>query len=715
VSDQRVVTRQDVDGVAVLTYSVPGERMNVLNDTAFEDLDRHMDEIAADASVAGAVLVSGKPDNFCAGADIRRLPQLQAMDDATPALEQSHGVIRKMMDLPKPFVAAVNGVALGGGLELAMTADYRVATTHDKTQFGLPEVKLGLLPGAGGTQNLIRLLPVPVALEHLLTGKTIYPSKAKQLGLVDEVVPPNQALRIAIERVKEIAAGERTAHVSPHPLPEGEELTNLVAGARWMANQQTKGLWPAPGRIIDAVEAGLRDGLDAGMAKEREGFAALLKSPEAAAGIHLFLSSEGAKKYDTGAEAQRVEKLFVLGGGMMGAGLGSVAIDVGLDARVRDLDDQALVGVRQYADRVLRKKYEKRPGFEYVYRDKVHRLSTTTDLSGLGLADVVIEAVFEDVELKHRVIKETEAAMREDAVFASNTSAIPITRLAETSVRPDKFVGMHFFSPVEKMPLVEIITHAGTSDETLQTTLALGVKMGKVPIIVADSPGFYTSRVFGRWLAEGTRLLMEGARIEEIDGAAQALGFPVGPLTAHDEVSLELVKKAGSDPTTSSVTAERVDAAPSRHAVLALVEAGHLGRKAKKGFYTYDDNGKKGAPDERVYGIVGSPSTSGAGPAGGKSEVGEQEIANRLLYAFVTEALLCWDEGLLRRSSDGDIGAVMGIGFPPNLGGPFFHVDRIGAGEALSVIERLDAGTGNFTPSTTLRELAERDGKFGDL
>lgn len=703
---ERVVTRQDVDGVAVLTYSVPGERMNVLNDTAFEDLDRLMDEIAADDSVVGAVLVSGKRDNFCAGADIRRLPLLQAMENPAEELGQAHVIIRKMMDLSKPLVAAVNGVALGGGLELAMACHYRVATTSDKTQFGLPEVKLGLLPGAGGTQNLIRLLPVPVALEHLLTGKTMYPSKAKELGLVDEVVPPNQALRIAVARVQEIAAGTRSRHVSPHPLPEGTELDNLIAGARWMANEQTKGLWPAPGRIIDAIETSLREGLDAGFAKEREGFGALLKSAEAAAGIHLFLSSEAAKKYDTGTAARAVRKVFVLGGGLMGAGLGTVAIDNGLDARVRDLSEQALVGVRQYADRVLRKRYEKRPGFAYTFRDKFHRLSTTTDLSGVATADVVIEAVFEDVGLKHRVIRETEERMRPDAIFASNTSAIPITRLAEASVRPERFIGMHFFSPVEKMPLVEIITHPGTSDETLQTTLALGTAMGKIPIVVADSPGFYTSRVFGRWLAEGTRLLMEGARIEEIDAAAKALGFPVGPMTAHDEVALDLVKKAGSDPVTSSVTAGRVDSAPSRHAVVALVDAGHLGRKANKGFYTYDDNGKKGGPDERVYDIVG---------ASGKSEVAEQEIRDRLLYAFVTEALLCWDEGLLRRSSDGDIGAVMGIGFPPNLGGPFFHVDRIGAAAALEAIERLDAGTGNFTPSSTLRDLAAAGGRFSSL
>jgi 3-hydroxyacyl-CoA dehydrogenase / enoyl-CoA hydratase / 3-hydroxybutyryl-CoA epimerase len=703
-----VVTRADQDGVAVLTYAIPGERMNTLTDRAFADLDEHLRDIARDDAVVGAVLISGKPDNFCAGADIRRLPELQAMDDAEPALAEMHAVIRAMMELPKPLVAAVHGVALGGGLELAMACHYRLATDHDKTSFGVPEVKLGLLPGAGGTQNLARLLPVPVALEHLLTGKTIYPAKARSLGLVDELVPVNQLRRLALARVREIAAGERSAHISPHPLPMGRELDELIAGARWMAGEQTKGLWPAPDRIIDAVEAGLRDGLDAGFAAERRAFATLLRTPEAAAGIHLFLASEGAKKSWPAERPHRLEHVFVLGGGMMGAGLGAVAVDNGLSARVRDLNEDTLVAARRYTDRVLRARHGKRRGlFEYVYRERYHRLSTTTGLDGVGVADVVIEAVFEDADLKHRVIRETEPLMREDAIFASNTSAIPITRLAEASSRPDRFIGMHFFSPVEKMPLVEIITHPGTSEDTVRRTVALGLRLGKVPIVVADSPGFYTSRVFARWLAEGTRLLAEGARIEQVDGAARALGFPVGPLTAYDEVSLELAKKAGSDPVTAAVTEGRVDATPTREAITRLVDAGRLGRKAGKGFYDYDGDNKRTGPADEVYEIIG---------ADGSGDVDPDAIKARLVWSFATEALLCWDEGLLRTAADGDVGAVFGIGFPPNLGGPFFHVDRLGAAVALAEVERLDdADPGAFTPAETLRKLAASGGRYADL
>lgn len=700
---RQVLTRHDAEGVAVLVYDVPDERMNTLTEQALRDLAAHMAAIAADDTVIGAVLVSGKPDNFCAGADLRRLPRLQALDHQArlAALERSHQVLRAMTDLSKPLVCGIVGVALGGGLEIAMACDHRIAGDHPNTQLGLPEVRLGLLPGLGGTQHLPRLIGAPAALEHLLTGKPIYPRKALALGLVDEVVPHNQVRRRAVARVHQMAAhppARRTAD-----LPAGADLDNLIAGARYLAKERTGGLSPAPDAILDAVEAGLRDGLDAGLAAEREAFARLLGTPEAAAGVHLFLSSEAAKKRPA-PQARPTRRVFVLGAGMMGGALGIVAADRGIDARVRDIDEGALTAARRHAEQVLQRRYGKRrTQYPYLRRERIHRLALTTDLDGVGTAEVVIEAVPESVDLKHRVIAEASDRMGPGAILASNTSALPIGLLAEASPHPAAFIGMHFFSPVDRMPLVEIIPHSGTSQATTDTVVRLALDLGKVPIVVADSPGFYTSRVFGRWLAEATRLLADGARIEEIDQAATRLGFPVGPLVAYDEVSLALAHKATQEPTTASVTADRVDATPTRQVIGALVDAGRLGRKAGRGFYDYADDGSRGDPAADVYTIAGLPGDGGVPP---------DLIADRLLWAFVSEALLCFDEGLLRSPADGDVGAVLGIGFPPTLGGPFFHADRVGAAAVVAALERL--GQPTFAVADTLRELADSGGRYAD-
>lgn len=698
------VTRHDDGDVAILTLDVPGTRVNTVTDRTFVELGDQLAGVVADTGVIGAVLASAKPHGFCAGADIRRLPELAASPDPRPVVQAAHRVVSAMTASAKPLVAALHGAALGAGLELALACHSRIATDHEGTRFGLPEVKLGLLPAAGGTQHLPRLLPLPSALEYLLTGKTMYPRRARALGLLDGVVPANQLARTAVARVRALAAGVVVS--APREPPAESEIDEVLGAARALAAEQARGLYPAPERIIDVVEVGLRQGLEAGLAAERDAFTALLRTPEAAAAIHLYLAGEEARGRAPRADGD-VRKLFVLGGGSMGAGIAAVAVDRGLHARVRDPDEAAHARVRRHVEGDLRRRYGKRgDAFAKLYRERVHLLSVTADLSGLATADLVVESVFEGVCLKADVLREAEVRMRPDAVLASNTSAIPITRLADACARPERFCGMHFFSPVERRPLVEIVPHDGTSAATLQRALAAVRQLGKVPVVVADSPGFYTSRVFGRWLGEAVRLLLAGARIEHIDAAASALGFPLGPMAAYDEVSLELAHDVAANPDLAAVTGRHLDTGVVSDVIGALVEAGHVGRRGGLGFYHYDAAGRRGEPAARVYDVVG------AAPAG---EVDPGELADRLLYAFLTEALACFDEHLLRSPGDGDVAAVLGIGFPPNLGGPFHYVDRAGAAQVLERATALDRAHGGFAPGRTLADLAGRGQRFADL
>lgn len=729
MSESPHLHRTDEGGVAVLSLDVPGEPANTLTERTFAELRAHAEAVGADPTVVGAVLTSGKPGTFSSGADVDRLPELRSAPDPMAALEAAHEAISAVVTSPKPFVAALRGATLGGGLELALACHERLAAAPGETRFALPEVRLGLLPGAGGTQYLPAVLPLPLALEHLLTGKTMYLARARAAGLVDDAVPPNQLRRLARERVRELAAAGPARWRPRVEPPAGAELEEVLDGARALARRTTRGLYPAPEVILDVVATGLREGIEAGLHAEREAFLSLLGTPEAEAAIHLFVAAQAARRRAEGttrgvAAARRqaarpasgpspgaVRKVFVLGGGMMGSGIATLAVDHGLDARVRDVDGDALAGVHRYADRALRRAYGKRAAaFEYLYRERFHRLSTTTGLDGIGTADIVVEAVFEDAALKAEVLAEAEARMRPGAVLATNTSAIPISRLAKACRHAERLVGVHFFLPAERMPLVEIIPHAGTDDQALATALGLARQLDRTPVVVADCPGFYTSRVFGRWLAEGARLLLDGVPVEEVDNAAEALGFAVGPLTAYDEVSLDLALKVAGDPEFSSLSARTLDGEQVRAALAALVQAGHRGRKAGLGFYRYPE-GERAGPAAGVWRIA----LAAAGARGRGGQPGEEERRNRLLYAFVREAFACFDDAVIASAADGDAAAVLGIGFPPNLGGPFLHVDQVGASEVVGILEALDERVGGFGVPATLRRLALSGGRGADL
>lgn len=684
-------------GIATAVIDLKSERYNIIKEQALEELQAAVSEFEQNPSIRALVLASGKQDNFLSGADISMFSRFQTAEDGYRGAKFAQTLFSRLLNSSKPTVCAISGVCVGGGLELALNCHYRIASDHPKTSLALPEVKIGLLPGATGTQRLIRLIPLDMALEKLLTGKTTYAARAKAVGLIDEIVPKEMLREIAEERALKLAEGQLKICRPSWPLPHGEALEAVLDTAGKMVSKQTRGLYPAPKLILEAVREGLVNGLEAGLEAEARGFGRLSVSREARSLIHIFFaSSESKKDTSVGDEpALELSKIGILGAGLMGAGIAAVAVDAGYLVRMKDIDYSALGRGMGYAAQVLQEKYAKRRGGQFEIDRRFSLLSGTVDYSGFKKVDFLIEAVFEDVKLKHSVIKEVESLLPEDAIFASNTSAIPITVLAQASKRPDRFIGMHYFSPVHKMPLVEIITTQDTSASTIATTVELARKIGKTPIVVRDGVGFYTSRVFARYVMEGYYALEEGYRIEDIDAAAMRIGFPVGPITVTDEVGIDVAEKAGK--VMEQVFGSRMK---SSTLITAVVSDGRLGRKNSRGFYLYTD-GKKASVDQSVYALT---------PHGYDRKPADLDrLSERLLYAFVNEAAYCLQEKILRNPRDGDVGGVLGIGFPPMLGGPFYFADVEGVAKVVSKLKQLADEYGErFQPAEMLLEMQDR-------
>ena len=544
-------------------------------------------------------------------------------------------------------------------LELAL-ASRRIAV--ESAQLGLPEVTLGLLPGGGGTQLLNRFVDPATAAELLTSGRRLSASEARDLGLLHEVVADEALLEAALR-----AARAEVGQPAPEPA-YGEALRN-----------SREGLSRAAAGILDVLEVGARDGVEAGLRAEREVFLQLLASPEARAAIHLFLVRSDVNRRSRG-DGTTIAQVAVVGGGQMGSGIAATAVTRGLRAVVRDVDDAALARSRGYLEKVL----ARRGG---VSEDAMARWQGTTEWDGFAESDVVIEAVFELPDLKTDVLRKVSELVSEDTLLATNTSAIPIRKLATAVSHPERFLGMHFFSPVERMPLVELIAHQETAPRTLQRAAAVGRQLGKVPVVVGDAPGFFTSRVYARWLMEGIRLLLDGAALADIDAGANAVGFPVGPLQAHDEATLQLVLDASVTQVAEPVFRDRLDVGAVRQVLETLVANGVQGRRHGVGFYRYDENGKRVGPNEEVTALISS--TTGAA-------IDRETIGERLLLAFATECFLCWDEGILCHPDDGDITSVLGIGFPRVLGGPFHWADE--TAEVRACCERLGAPSAGHHP-----------------
>jgi 3-hydroxyacyl-CoA dehydrogenase / enoyl-CoA hydratase / 3-hydroxybutyryl-CoA epimerase len=701
-----------VDGIAVVTIDLPGEPVNKVTASLRGEFATMFAHLETDSGIRGIVLASGKSDTWLAGADIDEFLTLHTAVDAEALSRGGQALLARLESLKVPVVAAIHGACLGGGLEAALACRYRIASEHPKTVFALPEVQLGLIPGAGGTQRLPRLIGLQRALDLILTSRNVRAKKAYQMGLVDEIVHPAILLDIAIDRARKLADGKLAVNHGPKDRgATGALLENNPFGrsivfkkAREGVLGKTHGHYPAPLAAIGAVQAGYEKGIEDGYREEARAFGEMAVSDVADQLIFLFFATNALKK-DPGVEPpspepSKVETLGIIGAGFMGAGIASVAVQQDTPVRLKDTDVARVGKGIAAVSEVLRERLKKKQITRIQYDDQLSLAGGTTDYSGFGRANLVIEAVFEDLALKHRVLREVEPVLHPDAVYASNTSTIPITRIAEASARPSRVLGMHFFSPVHKMPLLEVIATPRTDKDATVTAVSFGKKLGKTVIVVNDAPGFYTTRTLSAYMNEAGRLLDEGASIEAIDKALVDFGFPVGPITLLDEVGIDVGGKVGQ--TLFEAFGGRM--APSE-SMRRVVESGRTGRKGKQGFYLYDDAGKKNAVDPSVYEWL---------PHGAaRREIDPEEIRQRCVLAMVNEAARCLEEGVLRSPRDGDVGAVFGIGFPPFRGGPFRYVDSVGAVGLVEELEQLNGRfPGRFAPAELLLGMARSRGRF---
>jgi 3-hydroxyacyl-CoA dehydrogenase/enoyl-CoA hydratase/3-hydroxybutyryl-CoA epimerase len=708
------------DGVAVLWIDDPAESVNTLRAELADELQQVLDVLEDSSAAKALIIISAKPDNFIAGANLEMLQSVQSIAEGRELAELSQSMQRRLASLPMPVVAAIHGSCLGGGLELALATDARVASDARVTRLGLPEVQLGLLPGGGGTQRLPRLIGLAPAMRMLLTGRQVDAREALALGLVDAVAAQERLLDAAIESALALRGLHRRAGrplappraLSPfkrrgflHLLfarnPIGRQL--FFARAHRQTVDKTRGNYPAPERILEVVRKGLEQGRAIGFATEARAFGELVVSPQSRALVRMFFATRELAREsgvdDRQARVRDVVDVGVLGAGLMGAGIAYLcAARAGTPVTIRERDQQSLDDgmqrLRVLVDgRVKRGRLSRGEGETIL-----ERVTATLDFAAFESASLVIEAVFEDRELKRELLAQVESLNRDELIFASNTSSIPITEIAERSRRPSNVIGMHYFSPADRMPLLEVIVTEQTSAAVTATCVAYGKRQGKTVIVIRDGPGFYTSRILAPYLNEATWLLTEGVAIDSVDRALVDFGYPVGPLALLDDVGIDVGYKV------SCVLGDAFGTRMQPPAgLLRLVEEGHLGKKAGRGFYLHDGRSRRRV-NEAVYELIGVQPEKPAG---------EVPIAERCVLHMVNEAARCLEAGILRSARDGDVGAVFGLGFPAFLGGPFRYADALGAGRLVERLEHFAERYGErYEPAALLRQLAERGRSF---
>lgn len=704
----------DAEGIALLTLDVAGKPMNVFEPEFNAELAAAVEQLVGDAAVGGIVITSGKAA-FVAGADIKDI--VTAYDRGITAAEAAgwsrrlSGLFRRLETCGKPVAAAVNGLALGGGLELALACHYRVLADDPKAVVGLPEVKIGLLPGAGGTQRLPRLIGVMEAAKLMTDGNPVSPAQAKKLGIVHELAPAAEVVARArawlLTRPEAVAPWDRKGF----RIPGGGNLmspavTQTMMGGTALLAKATLRNYPAPQEILAALYEGCAVPFDKGLDIESKHFGRLLSGPVARNLMRTMFVNKGLvdklSRRPDGIPKWQVRKLGILGAGMMGAGIAHVSALAGMEVVLLDSTQAAAEKGKAYSAKLLQKEVDRGRRAEASRDAVLARIVPTTDYALLKGCELVIEAVFEDRTIKAEVTAKTEAVIGRDTVFASNTSTLPISGLAKASKRPANFIGIHFFSPVEKMPLVEIIRGKRTSTETVARALDYVGQLRKTPIVVNDSRGFFTSRVFGTYCAEGARMLEEGILPALIENAGRMAGMPVGPLAVTDEVSLELNYKV--------MKQTALDLGPKHEPSIAwpvvrhLVEdLGRLGRKSGGGYYDYPADG---SPKRLWSGLAAEYPPRADQPS-------VEELKQRLLHIQALETARCVEEGVLESSMEGDLGSILGIGFPAWAGGALSYIDTVGIARFVADCEQLARRHGKrFKPSRWLKERAARGEGF---
>ena len=701
----------DDTGVATLELDDPDASVNKISGGTLEAFADALDVIEGRSGLTGLVFASGKPDSFIVGADLEMVQNFEMPAEARRLSRNAHALGERVRALSIPTVAALHGPIMGGGLEMALHCDYRIASTADVTKMALPEVQLGLLPGGGGTQLLPRLIGVQQALALMLTGKNTYPEKAKRIGLVDALIHPPGLHSAARRAARRLANGELSVERKEQSwgdqLLESNPVSRRVIyrQAAKRTEQRTRGNYPAPPLIIDAVRTGMEEGLDAGLNTEQKHFGDLAFTPESQALVALFFAKQRAEENPMDDRARAVDTVGVLGAGLMGSGIAQISAENGMDVLLKD-QTLALAAQGKKAVWTTLTEQKDKGIINTFTRDQIaERVVPTADYAPLRTSDLVIEAVPEDLSIKHEVFSTLDDIVGADTVLASNTSAIPIAEIAESVDDPSRVLGMHYFSPVPDIPLLEIIATDETSDEALATAYAAGLAQDKTVIVVRDGPGFYTTRILALYMNEALLLFDAGADIETVDEAMKDAGFPMGPFELFDLVGLDVAAKI-TEVMGDALSAERANVSETAG---RLAEADLLGQKTNVGFYTYDadddqDDKDPEAVHEGVYHYANAPT---------RSTPPVEAAQERLLLMMVNEAVRCLEDEVLRAPIDGDLGAVFGLGFPPFLGGPFRHVDRQGAGEIVGTLERLaDRHGDRFQPADRLQAHASQDTTF---